>query len=110
MSTTSIIHPLHFMTIRKERKNWYFSPGDIFYNPRNVPVFLEVEERLQQFKLTPAKVMIELFRINGGRDGHYLANLRDRKYYYCGTELQDITVTLRSLGIGTDDPMEKNNA
>ncbi|MBW4617858.1 MAG: hypothetical protein KME17_00545 [Cyanosarcina radialis HA8281-LM2] len=104
MSATTIVHPLHYMTIRKEGKNWYFSPGDrIFYNPRNIPVALTVEERLQRFRLTPASVMVELFRINGGRDGHYLTNLRDRQYYYCGTEWEDVKKTLYSLGIGIPD-------
>lgn len=50
--------------------------------------------------------MIELFRINCGRDGYYLANLRDKKYYYCGLEFEDINTKLKELGIGRDDPVD----
>jgi hypothetical protein len=55
---------------------------------------------------TKKKVVIELFRINGGKPGYYLADLRNKQYYYCGTEPEDITAQLQSLGIGRPDPME----
>lgn len=61
----------------------------------------------RQFGLTEQQVVIELFRINGGKPGYYLANLRDRKYYYCGLEWEDIKTTLQNLGIGRADPVEK---
>jgi hypothetical protein len=56
--------------------------------------------------LTKIKVLVELFRINGGKHGLYLADIRDKKYYYCGLDLEDVKAKLRSLGIGRDDPME----
>lgn len=79
-------------------------PVGVFYNPTNIPSKLEYVER--QFDLTAQKVAIELFRINGGKPGYYLANLRDRKYYYCGSEWKDVGTTLQSLGIGCADPVE----
>jgi hypothetical protein len=39
----------------------------------------------QQFGLTAEQVIIELFRIDAGRQGYYLANLKDQRYYYCGS-------------------------
>jgi len=41
------------------------------------------------------------------KSGYYLANLRERKYYYCGLNWEDIRTTLQSLGIGRADPLEK---
>jgi hypothetical protein len=32
-----------------------------------------------------------------------LVNLRDKQYYYCGAELQDVNDCLHGLGIGSAD-------
>nr|WP_306296913.1 hypothetical protein [Nostoc sp. TCL26-01] len=45
-----------------------------------------------------------MFRINGGNAGYYLANLRDKKYYYCGDNWEDVKTKLEELGIGKDEP------
>jgi hypothetical protein len=104
MSTSSIIHPLHYLIVKREGTIWYFKPGNsVFYNPKNVPVNLALEERLHRFGLTPQKIMIEMFRINGGKAGYYLVNLRHKLYYYCGTDLQDVNHRLHGLGIGSAD-------
>ncbi|MBW4505594.1 MAG: hypothetical protein KME64_03660 [Scytonematopsis contorta HA4267-MV1] len=57
------------------------------------------------FGTSMKKVAIELFRINGGKQGYYIANILDNKYYYCGTKWEDVKVMLKQLGIGRDDPM-----
>lgn len=49
--------------------------------------------------------MIALFRLNGGRAGFYLANLKDKQYYYCGRSLEGVQTQLFNLGIGRYDPM-----
>jgi len=41
-----------------------------------------------------------LFRINGGKAGYYLANLRGKKFYYCGIEPGGVKNKLLELGIG----------
>lgn len=107
MSSTSIVHPLHYLIIEQKETAWHFQTGGkVFYNPRNIPVPLDCKDQMRQFGLDSKKVVIELFRINAGRAGYYLANLRDKKYYYCGTEWEDVKTTLRSLGIGRVDPMQ----
>lgn len=108
MSSTSIVQPLHYLTIERKGTEWHFQTGGkVIYNPRNAPVSLDCDERMRAFGLNSAKVAIELFRINAGKTGYYLANLRDKKYYYCGFEWQDVKTTLWSLGIGRADPMEE---
>lgn len=77
----------------------------VFYNGKNEP--MQLENIAAQFGLTDRQVVIELFRINGGKPGYYLANLRDRKYYYCGLEWEDVKATFQGLGIGRADPLEK---
>jgi hypothetical protein len=103
----SLVYPLHYLLVERCERGWVFKPGDaVFYNPRNVPVSLNLDDRLARFRLTPAKIMIELFRLRGGKAGHYLVNLRDRRYYYCGEDREDIRTTLQSIGIGKPEPEE----
>lgn len=106
---SSIIHPLHYLVVEKKGSAWHFKIGDrVFYNPRNVPM-PSLDERLRQFGLTIPKIAIELFRIEAGKGGYYLANLRSKQYYYCGLDWQDVRTTLQQLGIGRPDPLEKGN-
>lgn len=102
MSTTSIIHPLHFQIILKVGTTWYFKNGGVFYNRTGKPIPKSDRERL--FGITKNKIVIELFRINGSKSGYYLVNLQDKKYYYCGDEWEDIKAKLQELGIGRDEP------
>lgn len=98
-----IIYPIYFQVVEKEGRVWYFTQGEIIYNRtgKSIP-----QSKESIYGLTKQKIMIELFRINCGRDGYYLANLRDKKYYYCGLEFEDINTKLKELGIGRDDPVD----
>lgn len=102
MSDT-IVLPIYYQIVQKSGKNWTFKQsGEVFYNPAGKKVCLSDREKV--YNLTKQKIAIELFRLKAGRDGYYLANLRDKKYYYCGTEWEDLKNTLISLGIGREDP------
>lgn len=97
----SIIHPLHFQIIRREGTTWYFKSGSIFYNKDNQPIPEHDRERL--FGLTKNQIVTQLFRLQGGKAGYYLADLKAKKYYYCG-DWDSVKDLLRSLGIGRDEP------
>ncbi|BAZ17546.1 hypothetical protein NIES4071_94260 [Calothrix sp. NIES-4071] len=56
------------------------------------------------FGTTKSKVVTELFRINGGKPGYYLANLLEHKYYYCGESNEDLRIKFLELGIGSVEP------
>lgn len=59
------------------------------------------------YNISPQQVAIELFRINGGKSGYYLVDLRcQKKYYYCGNKPESVKLKLIELGIGRIDPME----
>jgi hypothetical protein len=97
----TIVYPLHYMVVERIGTAWHFSVSDkIFYNPRNCPVPSTLEDRLHRFGFTIPKVVIELFWVNGGKAGYYLADLRGKKYYYCGGGWNDVRETLLDLGIG----------
>jgi hypothetical protein len=101
-----IITPYHYKVYERDGTSWFArDAAKVFYNSTDVPLTLVNTE--QEFSLTVEQVIIELFRINGGKSGFYLANLRDRKYYYCGTAWEDVKTTLHSCGIGRADPLEK---
>lgn len=101
-----IVHPLYYQVYQLEGTRWFvLEKGRVFYNPTNTPVQLEHIEG--QFGLTESQVVTGLFRISGGKPGYYLANLRDRRYYYCGPNFEDVRTTLQSLGIGRADPLER---
>lgn len=104
-SETPLIYPAYFRTVRREPGAWHFQKTSVFYNPRNLPVF-STDDKEEGYGLTKEEVAIELFRINGGRAGWYLANLRDKKYYYCGEVKEDVRLQLQALGIGKPDPIE----
>lgn len=102
MSKTSIIHPLHFQIIQRKGATWYFKYGSVFYNRTDKDLPENDRERL--FGITKNQIVIELFRLNGGMSGYYLANVLDKKYYYCGQDWESVKLRLKELGIGRDEP------
>lgn len=61
------------------------------------------------FGLSLGKIKVELFRLNGGRDGFYLGNLYDRQYNYCGLEPEDVVAKLKEIGVIAHDPNDSLN-
>ncbi len=100
-----LVTPYHYKIYERDLGRWFDRKASVFYNCTGIPLDLSNTE--QKFGLTVEQVIIELFRINGGKSGFYLANLRDHKYYYCGLNWEDIKPTLQSLGFGAPDPFEK---
>ncbi len=98
-----IVTPYHYKVYERKESRWFAKDAaKVFYNSTNVP--LDIINTEQKFGLTVEQVIIELFRINGGRSGFYLANLRERKYYYCGLSWEGVKTTLQGLGIGRAEP------
>lgn len=99
-----IVHPIKYRiverTITPEKSSWYFWKGKTFYNPLNLPTDCDLEFL---YGTTKKKVVIELFRINGGKPGYYLVNLQTNEYYYCGLQWDNVKCKFRELGIGRDE-------
>jgi len=103
-SNTTVVHPVYYRIIERRGNGWAFKEGSPFVNWFNEPT-LAHEDIYAAFDTSMKKVAIELFRINGGKQGYYIANILDKKYYYCGTEWLDVKAKLLELGIGRPDPM-----
>lgn len=104
-----LVFPLCWRVIHRNIKNgracWSFWRVSVFCNTTNLATpditKLDIENL---FGTTKPKVVTELFRINGGRLGYYLANLIDNKYYYCGETEEDLKKKFIELGIGRSEP------
>lgn len=99
----SIIYPSHYRIFECRAGRWFIKNAEPFCNFSHP----KCQSATSLEGITEQAVVIELFRINGGKTGYYLANLKDKKYYYCGNALEDVRTTLLSLGIGRADPLEK---
>ncbi|AFY57935.1 hypothetical protein Riv7116_5566 [Rivularia sp. PCC 7116] len=105
-ANATIVYPVYYRLIVRRNKSWYFTKGEPFVNLFNVP-WLEQEDLFSLFDISMKQVANELRCINGGKQGYYIANILDKKYYYCGSEWQDVKNKLRELGIGKDNPIVK---
>lgn len=100
-----LIVPYYYRLYERDGTRWFVNDASaVVYNGSSQPLNLQNVE--QEFGLTEGQVVVELFRINGGRAGYYLANLKDRQYHYCGLNLEDVRKALHALGIGRSDPMD----
>lgn len=99
---TPLVYPVEFQVIRRAGNEWKFKVCEVFYNPTGTQ--LDMKNIEKAYGLTKSKIAIACFRINGGKPGYYLANMKDKQYYYCGEEKESVKEKLRSLGIGRADP------
>jgi len=104
-SNTTIVHPVYYRIIERRGNGWAFKEGEPFINLFDESI-LSQKDLFAAFDTSMKKVAIELFRINGGKQGYYIADIQDKKYYYCGREWSDVKAKLKELGIGRPDPME----
>jgi len=98
----TIIYPSHFRIFESRAGRWFIKNLDVFTTTTKI----NHDDINTIYGITEKQVVIELFRINGGKSGYYLANVRDKKYYYC-VDRNGVKNKLLELGIGRVDPMEK---
>ncbi|GJD15884.1 hypothetical protein PCC7424_5425 [Rivularia sp. IAM M-261] len=100
----TVYYPVYYRIVERRNDGWAFGKGKPFLNLFNAP-WLSHEALLAAFGTSTKKIAIELFRINGGKQGYYIANILDKKYYYCGAEWDDVRTKLQELGICKPDPL-----
>lgn len=98
---SEIIYPFYFRILERKVDGWLLCSGKVFYNRSGRKY--NPDDDWTKYNITKQKLVIELFRQFGGKLGYYLANLKDKKYYYCGLSETDIQNTLNSIGIGRKD-------
>lgn len=65
----------------------------------------DINDLVSLYDISEKQITIELFRVAIGRLGYYLADLKNKKYYYCGEESDSVRSQLLAIGIGRKDPM-----
>lgn len=95
---TCVVMPIYYQVARRQGSSWAFIHGETFYNHYNLPRF-SIEDTFTGFGTSLSFVAREFFRINGGKEGYYLANILEKKYYYCGENPHDVKAKLSELGI-----------
>ncbi|MBW4642459.1 MAG: hypothetical protein KME23_05520 [Goleter apudmare HA4340-LM2] len=101
MDDLTIIYPSHFRIFECRNGRWFIKNLEVLV----VNSTVNHEDISVIYGVTEQQIIIELFRINGGRSGYYLANLRNKKYYYC-VDRNGVKEQLLELGIGRVDPIK----
>ena len=104
-ANTSVYHPDYYRIVERVSKGWLFKKGELFYT--TLPFAVDMSDFELLYGISKLQVAIELRKINGDKVGYYLADLRNKKYYYCGTEPEGVRAKLQTLGIGRDDPTDE---
>lgn len=100
-TSDDIIHPDYIRIIERKREGWLFKA----MKPFSVRVpNIDIQDTELLYGISKQQIIVELFRINGGRFGFYIADLRHKLYYYCGLEAEGIKPKLFEIGIGRRDP------
>ena len=100
---STIVAPARLKIYIRRNSKWSTKKTtEVFFNPHETPA--DLKNIPEKYGTTNQKVVVELFRINGGKDGYYLVDLKYKKYYYCGKEWEDISKKLKEIGIGREDP------
>ena len=102
-----VIHPSYIRVIEHKLEGWLFKRSHVFYRKGQFAFDSEDYELL--YGISKRQVAIKLFRINAGKAGYYLADLRHKKYYYCGEDVEDVKTMLLSIGIGRLHPHDRWN-
>jgi hypothetical protein len=106
MTDTTVFVPDYYRVIECRSGEWFLKKTKVLY--KILPIAIDFDDFELLYGVTREQVAIELFRVGSGRDGYYLANLRKKQYYYCGTEAEFVKTKLRSLGIGRKDPIQES--
>jgi hypothetical protein len=97
-----ILHPIYYRVLQKQGSQWLLH-GSKLTSANNTSIGIQ---DLDQYNLSLERLINDLFRVNAGRDGFYIANLKDKQYYYCGLTADSVKTQFLSLGIGRVDPNE----
>lgn len=91
---STVLYPSFFYILKKEGTKW-LTGGSLLTSTQSRGL-----SGIEDFGITKRVLLLELKYINGGQPGYYVANVKDKKYYYCGEQWSDVKDTFFSLGIG----------
>lgn len=101
INDTTVILPDYIRIIERKSGGWLFKAMKPFLTRKSV----DINDFSVLYGISQEQILIELFRINGGKLGFYLANLRSFQFYYCGLEAESVKSKLIEIGIARADPL-----
>ncbi len=93
---STVIYPSYYYIIKRQDGKW-LTGGSLLTS--NVSRGLT---GIEKFGITKQVLLLELKYINGGKPGFYIANVKDKQYYYC-QDWSEVKRTFLSLGIGREE-------
>ncbi len=93
---STVFCPSYYYIIKRQDGKW-FKGGSLLTS--NVSRGLT---GIEEFGITKRVLLLELKYINGGQPGFYIANVKDKQYYYC-QDWSEVKKTFVSLGIGREE-------
>jgi hypothetical protein len=99
-----IVAPVYYRVVRRCGMKWHFVIGESFYNPLNLPI-LCLDDLFATYNTSMREAARQLLKINDGKEGLYLVDIMDKRYYYCGSTVEDVKAKLIELGIGRSEPI-----
>jgi hypothetical protein len=98
----AVYYPVFIRLVVRLEDRWRFLKGDPFVNLYNCPR-LSLNDLFACFATSLDEVSRELDRINNRQKGFYIANIKDKKYYFCGHNWKDVQSKLFDIGIGVKE-------
>jgi hypothetical protein len=98
--------PEHLQIVERDEEQWYFLQPSRIVSPCERILdsdFFTCRER--KYGLTKAKMALEFRLLTGGKLGYYLADMKRKRYYYCGEQWEGVRSQLLELGIGKVHPL-----
>lgn len=98
----TVYYPVYIRLVLRLEDRWRFLKGEPFVNLYNCPR-LSLDDLFACFGTSLDDVSCELDRVNNRQKGFYIADIKDKKYYFCGTQWLDVKSKLFDIGIGVKD-------
>jgi hypothetical protein len=106
MQDIRFILPDYYRIVECRDDRWYFKKVNPFYT--RLPIQIDFQDIKLLYGISQQQIVNELFQMKNGEIGFYLVNLRQKRYYYCGTDSKSVKAMLHSLGIGRNEPTRGN--
>ncbi|RUS92363.1 hypothetical protein DSM106972_099370 [Dulcicalothrix desertica PCC 7102] len=102
INDTTVILPDYIRIIERKESGWLFKS----MKPFSTYLKVDINDFELLYGINKQQILVELFRISGGKLGFYIADLRHKQYYFCGLEAMNVKQKLLEIGIGRVDPMD----
>lgn len=96
--------PAYIQIVERKSDLWYFIQPSKIVSVRKVSCDSDfLVSREESYGLSKAKIALEFRLLTGAKEGYYIADMKNKKYYYCGGHWSGVKLRLLQMGIGRID-------